>query len=571
MTRSVSTGTRGSLAILLVNFFSAHAFEPGLSDTRALENGNARVVFVGDSITGLSRNMQCGFVNVMETALEAVYPECRPRLVALGGSGAGVGNWLGFLEQSREKERYLDVKGVGIKSTLSEPADVVVIMLGMNDVIAPYIGDTPAALDGWQQDYEKLIKQLRARLEPKVVGIASITMQTEDPDSATNRFIASMNERLRVVADRLDCRYLPTGETMWEVLADGRSRDPGFHTTYDMIHPNLAGHLGIAIGMLRGLGETEVATHLAEHDLKKQYDTLLDDEQPTLSYRVTPQDLALSEKRSAFQIRYWWHPASLTDTGRTSPRVRLTAPKGWTVSPAHVDSPSGTFSVRGAVDELQNRLRLDAALGDQVVRREIVIPAPWLATAGFVQNYWQPGWKFHPKEARNKVDAAIEREGDLLGLVSAIEDPRVGWNRYFSSLDVKGGAAPGNVDFAAITQAVIYEAGYGVRWIHSSSKRPVELSMGSIGIGSRIYLTVWVNGRKVYGDQLTSAPKRQAVARANLRVGWNTLVFKSNHLNWEWQQSIDLSPVDDDSLDDLRFSAYPPDHTVVPTIRRRGM
>jgi len=98
-------------------------------------------------------------------------------------------------------------------------------------------------------------------------------------------------------------------------------------------------------------------------------------------------------------------------------------------------------------------------------------------------------------------------------------------------------------------------------------KRPVELHVGGIGIGSRIYLTVWVNGRRVYGDELTSAPKRQAVARANLRVGWNTLVFKSNHLNWEWQQSIDLSPVDDDSLDELRFSAYLPISAATPAMR----
>ena len=217
MTRSVSTTIRSSLAVILVNAFSAYALGAGLSDTGALESGNARVVFVGDSITGLSRNMKCGFVNVMETALKAVYPGCQPRLVALGGSGAGVRSWLGFLGQSREKERYLDVKGVGVKSTLAEPADVVVIMLGVNDVIAPYIGNTPAALDGWQQNYEELVKRLRVRLKPEVIGIASITMQTEDPDSATNQFIAAMNARLLALARRLSRRYLPSSGTIWEV------------------------------------------------------------------------------------------------------------------------------------------------------------------------------------------------------------------------------------------------------------------------------------------------------------------------------------------------------------------
>src|SRR5690606_24277666 len=50
----------------------------------------------------------------------------------------------------------------------------------------------------------------------------------------------------------------------FEILSRGRAVDPAFHVTADYVHPNEAGHLGIAIGMLRGLGHPSAADRLAE-------------------------------------------------------------------------------------------------------------------------------------------------------------------------------------------------------------------------------------------------------------------------------------------------------------------
>ena len=56
----------------------------------------ARVVFCGDSITGQGGGwLGAGYCFQMEWALKQRHPDATPKLVALGGSGMGVGNWIG--------------------------------------------------------------------------------------------------------------------------------------------------------------------------------------------------------------------------------------------------------------------------------------------------------------------------------------------------------------------------------------------------------------------------------------------------------------------------------------------
>ena len=94
------------------------------------------------------------------------------------------------------------MKGVPVKASLDKPADGLVIMLGMNDVLAPYVADTPESLDRWTANYRELIVNLKARLQPKVVGLATVTMNTEDPASPKNVMIGKMNERSQTAGRR---------------------------------------------------------------------------------------------------------------------------------------------------------------------------------------------------------------------------------------------------------------------------------------------------------------------------------------------------------------------------------
>ena len=465
----------------------------------------------------------------------------------------GVGNWIGVEKNSRTTEAMLDVKEVGVKANLDQPADVLVVMLGMNDVLAPYIGGTDADLDTWRDAYRQLVKALQERVHPKVTAICTITMYTEDPSSYKNRQIGRMNERLRGLAQALGAVVLPTGEACWEVQSLGRQHSPEFHITRDFIHPNPIGNQAVAIGMLRGLGEEEAARLLLEERVKPALLKLSAD-QPTISSEIVPQD-----EPDTFVIRTWWTPSG--KAGSETPTVRLVAPDGWAVTPAECTGPAGGFTVKGRVDRVNTVFRAEGKAGEDTRTREIAIAAPWLVAAGLVQQWKQPPLEFDPTTAVTPIDQAIEAEGDFLGDIDVGKGQRLIWQRLHPSVNLTGGADPGSVDYAAVTNGGTFEGGYAARWIRSDRERPATLELSTSGLAARIHLTVWLNGRVVYQSDLTTDPQRKptgtVAVNASLRAGENTLVIKSNHCNWQWQFSANLRGAEGDDLADLRYATQP--------------
>ena len=253
---------KGLLAVLLLGTVGIAA-EPALKE-------NARIVLIGDSITGQGGGwLGTGYVFKMRDALRAVYPEAQHELVPLGGSGMGVGAWLGLAKDEAKQRHDLDVKGVEVATALSKPADVMVVMLGMNDVLAPYVSDTDASLDRWLANYRELISVLSARLTPKVVALATVTPQTEDPATPMNGVLARMNQRITTLAAELRANVVPTNATYWRVLWEGRKIQADFSLAGDRIHPNQPGHVAVAMAMLEGLGEEKASAWLREERLAK--------------------------------------------------------------------------------------------------------------------------------------------------------------------------------------------------------------------------------------------------------------------------------------------------------------
>lgn len=235
---------------------------PGANES--LLHPDDHIVFVGDSITGQGWNNGQGFIHQIEAALREKWPTGKLRAIGLGGSGAGVGAWQNFERRSREGQVFLDVKDVDVKTTLDHGADVLIIMLGMNDLLAPYVKEQAADLDAWAERYQALITALRERAKPLVIALATISLCSEDPASPKNRVRDQLNARLIKLAAAEHCIVLPVGETMLAQLQKGRARLPDFHITGDFVHPNSHGHASIAIGMLKGLGEHELATQLTQ-------------------------------------------------------------------------------------------------------------------------------------------------------------------------------------------------------------------------------------------------------------------------------------------------------------------
>src|SRR5262245_21374437 len=123
-----------SLLLILLAFtgfaLAETAPEPPSPATQPLlQQGNARVVLVGHSITGQSRNHPAGYAHQLDWALQQVYPGCHPRIIALGGSGQGIQAWLNTEKRSRTENFSLDIKGIDVKTELDQPADVLIVML----------------------------------------------------------------------------------------------------------------------------------------------------------------------------------------------------------------------------------------------------------------------------------------------------------------------------------------------------------------------------------------------------------------------------------------------------------
>ncbi|MFG0250053.1 MAG: GDSL-type esterase/lipase family protein, partial [Phycisphaeraceae bacterium JB051] len=435
-----------SLTFVLTVFNPTHA-----ADEPALKQGNVRLLFVGDSITGQSRNVRSGYAHQFEAAVKAVYPDSNPQIISLGGSGHSVGSWAGIEKKSRDKSVILDVKTIDVHEELAKPADVLVIMLGMNDVLAPYVAYSEPSMDKWVGRYQKLIDALKLRVSPKVLALASITPCTEVPYSPKNMLISQLNDRIAALAKQNNARLLPTSQTVWEIQTEGRTRASDFHVTADYVHPTTAGHIGIAMGMLKGLGESQAAKWLEDNRLTEVYQNIAK-RGSAFAWDIQSGFHPQNRDQASYSITYHW----LNPKGQTNvnPTITLTVPEGWQVSPSTLTTPTGRFTVFGKPDRLQNIVTLHANADGLQQRSDIFIPAPWLVGYSFVQRLWkQPGYQFMTDKAHTPIDDVIEAGGDFTKSIDLGNGQTLTWLDYTPSINFTGGTNPASVDFAAMLHA----------------------------------------------------------------------------------------------------------------------
>ncbi len=450
---------KSSLAGTFFSALAALSLTAFASDAPLIRQDD-RIVFAGDSITGQGWNNGQGFIHQIETALREKWPNGKLTTIGLGGSGSTVGAWQNHEKRSREGAVVLDVKDVDVKTTLDQGADALIIMLGMNDLLSPSLKDQPADFDAWAVHYKALVTALRERAKPRVIALATISLCSEDPASPKNRVRDELNARLMKLAAAEHCVLLPVGETMLAQLQKGRARLPDFHLTGDFVHPNFHGHTSIAIGMLKGLGEHELANKLTQ--------------------------------------------------------------------------------------------KADTAIAQQKETAPAASPAPWLVGIGLLNPQAWPANKFDAAKGRLPCDALIAQ-----GHIAEAEttEPKLRWQEYHPSVNFTGGADPASIDFTAASFGALHEVGYALRWIHSDKARLVRLKLSTQTFAGTIGLTAWLNGTQLYAKPINEEPKHRIDIPAQLKQGWNCLVLKCNHLQWQWQVSATLEGVDGDGLEDLRYSA----------------
>ena len=544
-----------TLAVFAVLLTIGRALSQSGTDGSVIKDGD-RIVFIGDSITGQgAKGGKGAWISLIGAGVGLVRPEAKPTLIGLGGSGSTVGAWLGFEKRSRVGPLALDVKETDVGETLDAGAEIVVVMLGMNDVLAPSLRDEAASFDGWIARYGELVEAIRARSHPRVIAVATVTPCTEDPGSPKNRVLVELNKRLVTLAKEKNFRVLPTNEAAYEIQEKGRAWQPFFAITGDLVHPNRAGHLAIAVGMLRGLGEETAAARLLEKHVEAY--SAPAGKLPVLSYTMTRVTGSPDDAAHRFIVKYRWTTAAVPSTSSKPPTVKPSVPAGWTVKPESLVGAEGQFEYVGPLDHAQNTLTLRATSGSDTREQLIQIPAGWRIAVGRGEGKgWAQNTHYDPaKDPQPQDEKMAKGEGFAAPAIFPVGEPSP-WTVQVAGNDYTGRNGAGSVDFAAATFFSYNQMAYGARWIYSERERPVNLNLSSQTFAGTFSLGVWVNGQPAFAGKM----KKETVP-ATLRQGWNLLFFRSSFIQWQWQFSIDVVGQPGDDLGDLRYATKPPtDH-----------
>lgn len=512
----------------------------------------SRIVFVGDSITGQSIHHPDGYNHQMRWALSQTFESnSMPELVSLGGSGQGVNSWIGTAERSMEKETFLDIKGVDVKANLEKKADILIIMLGMNDILCPYVKPTTEDMDRWANDYMRLIDNIRGRAKPEITALASITLLTDDADSPKDLIRKQLNQRVQAMTKKHGFLYIETGEEMARLLERGRQLDPKFRPTNDFVHPNTLGHTAITVAMLEGLGEMDSAMKLR----KKYFETGVFDlsKKAHFSYELKLKKSPLNSDISCYTIKYHYTPK----TGeKNTVKVSLNMQSANQSFNNESTNPTGSFDISMTLDQPRTKLTLTATTEAEKLTHEIEVPMPWLVTAGFQhQEAWR-GSEFKPENDILECETMLTK-GKGFDAPLTIKGASYPWQRYAANISYSGLDNPDSLAWYATTYCNTFDAAYATRWIYSEKDREAKLELGHDTFSSTIGLSIWINGSSLEPVLLTRSTRERQYRCITLKKGWNHLLLRSDHTTWQWQHICALKAVGDDALTDIRYSIVP--------------
>ena len=516
-----------------------------------------RIVFVGDSITAQGVGNPNGYYHLFTNALHAAHPAARHEAVGLGFSGHTVYSWVDSIEpDSRTRRVPANTGGFEVQAAFARPAGVVVILLGMNDILCPTVRDNDASLLAWKEKYRALVRAIRARVTPRVTVLCEITPLTEDPRSPKNRVRDRMTRMTADLAAEESCVTAATGAALFDVIGRCRRARQDYHVIPDTVHPQQPlGHLAIARAMAAALRD-DALTAALDAALDARIAALTPAE-PGVTVWFKPQPgCAANGEEQQYTLDCHWRPGS--PPAAAEARFALELPKGWRAECTVQRGDAATFTLWGAPARLQTPVTVTAAVGGKTYRQTLQIPAPWRVMCGPDNGgAWGAGRGYRPADSVPVMEAAL-----IAGTLDAQPFTHGGhattWQINTSCVDYTAGDDPNTVAPYSLTFGSDNDVLYAVRWVHSSKARPIQLQLSHRTFSATLGFVVWLNGEQVMTGDLNRSGKNRAVAPAALRAGWNCLLVRNDHLQWQRQFACALLPADGDTLDDLRYAVMPP-------------
>ena len=522
-----------------------HRFE--FAGTSAAPEPNFRLrdgdhlVFCGDSITCHSWTRENGSHHLITNALARSGRAKGVTVTGLGFCGNTVRDWIGREKGTRGsggKTQMSNRHGdrfppQDVKKTLDGKVDVVVILLGMNDILMPAVGPTGRDRAEWARDYARLASNLWTRTSARTLVLGTFTPLTADPDGPKNRARQEMNQHIRRIAAEMGACVWDAGVAAEAVIDETRRCDPAFREAPDFVHPGDLGHLAMAASFCRAVGEDAAAADLdarREAQMRERFPL-----KPSVSYRLHPRSLeAPDSERLAYDLS--WNVRGLKD-----PRLTFEVPDGWDCTPKTARGVSGEVRLVGRPDRWRNVVRITAAAGGSKAIAEVPVATPWCVSDGFD---FAAAWK------------GMDWRTNAIPPVSA-EMAR--WTRLVAGTwDYLGRCESGSVDLYQAWFGGRTDSVYVRRRIVSEKRREVGFVIGTESFSSTLGFVVKLNGRDVWRGTLPRGMKRLAPeTKLPLCAGDNELVIRVDHNQWQRQFSFDLVPDGDDDLEDLRFDWRP--------------
>ncbi|MFH1760814.1 MAG: SGNH/GDSL hydrolase family protein [bacterium] len=203
-------------------------------------NKDSSLLFIGDSITdcgrdrpvGKRRGLGDGYVNLIDSLLEAICPEKRITVLNTGISG----------------NRVIDLDARWNEDVIKLNPDWVSIMIGINDVWRQF--DTPEApVQVNKTMYKEVYSGLIESIIKKVNGLVLMTpyLIEKDRSDPMRKIMDEYGEIVRDLADNYKTLFVDVQEGFDKYL----EFNPSQNLCADRIHPYLAGHVIIAKGFLK--------------------------------------------------------------------------------------------------------------------------------------------------------------------------------------------------------------------------------------------------------------------------------------------------------------------------------
>ncbi len=518
---------------------------------------NDRIIFVGDSITAQAVGSSQGYYHQFTNELHKVYPSYDNEVIGLGFSGNTLFDWKDTLEvKSRTQSVPANTGGFDVQTAFAKHGDIVFILLGMNDILRPTMRDDEAVLQTWKAKYRELVRAIRERVTPREIVLCEITPLTEDPLSPKNRVRDRMTQLTSELAKEEGCRTAATAASVFDVVARCRKLKQDFHVVPDTVHPQQPlGHTAIIRAMAAALQDDKLVQALEARIAAKVAE--LTPAKPCVTCWFKPQPGCPADgPEQVYRLTCFWNDGAEAKAPRV-PTFSLELPKGWSVAEAPVTRTEATFTVRGIPELLQTPVSIVAKAGEESYRQTVQVPAPWRVVCGP-----DNGRAWGGRAGYQPTNSVPFMEAELVAGKHFLEPFKDGnmtyaWQVNTPCVDYTAGDDPNSVVPYSLCFGSQNDVLYAVRWVYSAKDRPVQLQLTHRTFSATLGFEVWMNGALVMTADLNRSGKNKVAGPAALKQGWNCLLVRNDHLQWQRQFACALLPVEGDKLDDLRYSLVP--------------